>query len=43
MINLAFVQEVLNILVEEIPDQETINKVALRLQTLVSDSSSNDK
>tara|TARA_R100000458_G_C8274609_1_gene249591 strand:- start:440 stop:973 length:534 start_codon:yes stop_codon:yes gene_type:complete len=43
MINLSFVQEVLNILVEEISDQETINKIALRLQTLVSDSSSNDK
>lgn len=43
MINLSFVQEVLNILVEEIPDQNTISKIALRLQTLVSDSTSNDK
>ena len=38
MINLSFVQEVLNILVEEIPDQEVINKIALRLQTVVSNT-----
>ena len=43
MINLSFVQEVLNILVEEISEQEVINKIALRLQTLVSDSTSDDK
>ena len=43
MINLSFVQEVLNILVEEISEQEIINKIALRLQTLVSDSTSDDK
>ena len=35
MINLSFVQSVLNVLVEEIEDEDTIKKVALKLKTLV--------
>lgn len=35
MINLQFVQDVLNVLVEEISDEDTINKIAIRLKTLV--------
>jgi hypothetical protein len=36
MINLQFVQSVLNILVEEVADQATIQKIAGRLKLLVS-------
>ena len=36
MINLQFVQSVLNILVEEVADQATIQKIAGRLKSLVS-------
>jgi hypothetical protein len=36
MINLQFVQSVLNILVEEVADQTTIQKIAGRLKLLVS-------
>jgi transposase len=35
MINLQFVQDVLNVLVEEVKDEDTINKIAIRLKTLV--------
>ena len=35
LINLKFVQEVLGILVEEIQDQDTLNKIALKLKALV--------
>ena len=35
MINLQFIQDVLNVLVEEITDEDTINKIAIRLKTLV--------
>ena len=35
LINLQFVQDVSGILVEEIPDQDILNKVALKLKTLV--------
>ena len=35
LINLQFVQEVLGILVEEIQDQDTLNKIALKLKALV--------
>lgn len=35
MINLQFIQDVLNVLVEEITDEDTINKIAMRLKTLV--------
>lgn len=35
MINLQFVQDVLNVIVEEVTDTEMINKIALRLKTLV--------
>ena len=35
MINLQFVQSVLNVLVEEIDDQELVAKVATKLRTLV--------
>ena len=34
MINLQFVQDVLAILVEEIPDQDVLNKIAVKLKTL---------
>ena len=37
LINLQFVQDVLNILIEEIPDQDTNKKVALRLNTIVQE------
>ena len=36
MINLQFVQSVLNILVEEVEDQQTIQRIAGRLKSLVS-------
>ena len=36
MINLQFVQSVLNILVEEVTDQDTIQRIATRLKSLVS-------
>ena len=35
MINLQFVQDVLSILIEEIKDQDTLNKIAVKLKTLV--------
>ena len=35
MINLQFVQSVLNVLVEEIDDQDLIAKVAAKLRTLI--------
>lgn len=35
MINLQFVQDVLNVIVEEVTDTDTINKIAVRLKTLV--------
>tara|TARA_R110002012_G_scaffold41003_7_gene112613 strand:+ start:3718 stop:4218 length:501 start_codon:yes stop_codon:yes gene_type:complete len=35
MINLQFVQDVLGILIEEISDQDTLNKIAVKLKTLV--------
>lgn len=35
MINLQFVQDVLGILIDEISDQELLNKVAVKLKTLV--------
>ena len=35
MINLQFVQSVLNVLVEEIDDQDLIAKVATKLRTLI--------
>ena len=35
LINLQFVQDVLGILVEEINDQEVLNKIAVQLKTLV--------
>ena len=35
MINLQFVQDVLNLIVEEVTDTDTINKIAVRLKTLV--------
>ena len=35
MINLHFVQDVLVILIEEISDQDTLNKIAVKLKTLV--------
>jgi len=35
LINLQFVQDVLGILVEEIPDQDILNKIAVKLKTLV--------
>jgi len=35
MINLQFIQDVLNVLVEEVTEPETLNKIALRLRTLV--------
>ena len=35
LINLQFVQDVLGILVEEIDDQDTLNKIAVKLKTLV--------
>ena len=35
MINLQFVQDVLNVIVEEVSDTDTINKIAVRLKTLV--------
>ena len=35
MINLQFVQDVLGILIEEISDQEALNKIAVKLKTLV--------
>ena len=38
MINLQFVQDVLTILVEEVGDQDILNKVALKLKTLVQSS-----
>ena len=37
LINLQFVQDVLNILIEEIPDQDVIKKIALRLKTIVQE------
>ena len=36
MINLQFVQSVLNILVEEVPDQAVIQRIAAKLKSLVS-------
>ena len=35
MINLQFVQDVLGILVDEVSDQEILNRVAIKLKTLV--------
>jgi len=35
LINLQFVQDVLGVLVEEIPDQNILNRVAIKLKTLV--------
>ena len=35
MINLQFVQDVLNVIIEEVTETDTINKIALRLKTLV--------
>ena len=35
MINLQFVQNVLNVLVEEIPDEDLLRKVAFRLKALI--------
>ena len=35
MINLQFVQDVLNVLVEEVKDQDILGRVALRLKGLV--------
>mgnify|MGYP003131852022 FL=1 len=37
MVNLQFVQDVLNVLVEEITDPDIITKVANRLRTLVAE------
>lgn len=37
LINLQFVQDVLNVLIEEIQDQDVIKKVAVRLKTLVQE------
>ena len=36
MINLQFVQSVLNILVEEVSDQDTIQRIAGKLKSLVA-------
>ena len=36
MINLQFIQDVLNVLVEEIEDEQLINNVAARLKLLVT-------
>ena len=38
MINLQFVQDVLSILVEEVQDQELLQKIAVKLKTLVQNS-----
>ena len=38
MINLQFVQDVLGILVEEVQDQELLQKIAVKLKTLVQNS-----
>ena len=35
MINLQFVQDVLGIIIEEVADQDTLNKIAVKLKTLV--------
>ena len=35
MINLQFVQDVLGVIVEEIEDPDVINKIAVKLKTLV--------
>ena len=35
MINLQFVQDVLNVIVEEVHDPDILGRVALRLKTLV--------
>jgi len=35
MINLQFVQDVLNVIIEEVTDVDIINKIAMRLKTLV--------
>ena len=37
LINLQFVQDVLNVLIEEIQDQDIIKKVAIRLKTIVQE------
>ena len=37
LINLQFVQDVLNVLIEEIQDQDIIKKVAVRLKTIVQE------
>ena len=36
MINLQFIQDVLNVLVEEIEDEQIINNVASKLKLLVT-------
>ena len=38
MINLQFVQDVMNVLVEEIENQDTLQKIAIKLKTLVQNS-----
>ena len=35
MINLQFIQDVLSVLVDEVKDEETINRIAVKLRTLV--------
>ena len=35
MINLQFVQDILGVLVEEINDKDTLNRIAVRLKTLI--------
>lgn len=37
LINLQFVQDVLNVLIEEIPDQDIIKKIAVRLKAIVQE------
>tara|TARA_R110002020_G_scaffold80972_2_gene201567 strand:+ start:4223 stop:4726 length:504 start_codon:yes stop_codon:yes gene_type:complete len=37
MVNLQFVQDVLNVLVEEISDQQVLTKIATKLKTLVQE------
>ena len=35
MINLQFVQDILGVLVEEINDKDTLNRIAVKLKTLI--------
>lgn len=41
MINLQFVQDVLSILVEEVSDQNSLNRIAVKLKTLVQQQEDN--